>query len=108
MEQIINVRIIQFLEKVAHMPGGRLTREVLQSHAKPVGALKRGPKTMSTRKPYVRTLKVAGSLDSTSNDGAFDQWMHRFGQRDVGLCIDEHLGLETGTYEGKDRNKTRI
>ena len=42
-EQIINVRILRFLEKVAHMPGGRLTREVC-SYAKAVGALNRGPK----------------------------------------------------------------
>jgi hypothetical protein len=50
MEQIIHVRILRFLEKVAHMPGGRLTREVLRSHARPVGAIKRGPnKEMSTR-----------------------------------------------------------
>jgi hypothetical protein len=35
------------------VPGGRLTREVLRSDAKPVGALKRGPKTMPKRKSYV-------------------------------------------------------
>jgi hypothetical protein len=77
MEQIIKVRILLFLETVAHMPGGRLTLEVLRSHAKPVGALKRGPKTMSTRKFDVRILKVVGLLES--NDGAFDNWMNRFG-----------------------------
>jgi hypothetical protein len=72
MEQIVHVRILPFLEKVAHMPGGRLTREVLRSHAKPVGALKRGPKAMSTRKSYVRTLRAARLLDATSTDGAYD------------------------------------
>jgi hypothetical protein len=30
MEQIIHVQILRFLEMVAHMPGGRLTREVLR------------------------------------------------------------------------------
>jgi hypothetical protein len=35
MEQIMNVWILRFLEKVAHMPEGRLTREVLRSHANP-------------------------------------------------------------------------
>jgi hypothetical protein len=77
--------------------GGRLTREVLRSHAKPVGALKRVPKEASMRRSYVRALKVAGLLGSS--DGAFSKWMHRFGERDIGLYIDEQLGLEEGTYE---------
>jgi hypothetical protein len=72
-EQIIHVRILRFLEKVAHIPGGRLTREVLRSHAKPVGAIKRGRKEMSTRRSYVRTLRAAGLLDKTSTDGAYGQ-----------------------------------
>jgi hypothetical protein len=25
-------------------------------------------------------------------------WNHRFGKRDIGLHIDEQLGLEAGTY----------
>jgi hypothetical protein len=32
MEQIITVRILRFLEKVALIPGGRLTQEVLRVH----------------------------------------------------------------------------
>jgi hypothetical protein len=44
-----------------------------------------------SRKSSVRALKDAGLLDST--DGAFDkQWMHRSGERDFGLRIDEQLG----------------
>jgi hypothetical protein len=39
LEQIIHVRILRFLEKVAFVPGGRLSREVLRSHAKPVDAI---------------------------------------------------------------------
>jgi hypothetical protein len=39
--QIIHVRILRFLDQVAHMPGGRLTREVLRSQANPVGAIKK-------------------------------------------------------------------
>jgi hypothetical protein len=108
MEQIIHVRILRFLDKVAQMPGGRLTREVLRSHAKPVGALKRGPKEMNTRMSYVRTLKAAGLLDPTSTDGAYSKWMHRFGQHDIGLHIDAKLGLEARNYDGKRRNTTRI
>ena len=110
MEQIIHVRILRFLEKVAHMPGGRLTREVLRSHARPVGAIKRGPKEMPTRKSYVRTLRAAGLLDKTSKDSAsaYAKWIHRFGQHDIGLHIDENLGLEARTYYGKRRNTTRI
>jgi hypothetical protein len=111
MEQIIHVRILRFLEKVAHMPGGRLTREVLRSHGKPVGAIKRGRKETSTRTSYVRTLRAAGLLDKTSTDGADGangKWMHRFGQHDIGLHIDENLGQEAGTYDGKRRNTTRI
>jgi hypothetical protein len=110
MEQIIHVRILRFLEKVAHMPGGRLTREVLRSQARPVGAIKKGRKQTSTRSSYVRTLRAAGLLDKTSKDsgGAYHKWMHRFGQRDIGLHIDENLGLEAGTYHGKRRNTTRI
>ncbi len=102
MEQIIHVRILRLFEKVAHMPGGRLTREVLRSHARPVGAIKRGPKEMSTRKSYVRTLRAAGLLDKTSKDsaGAYAKWMHRFGEHDSGRHIDEQLGLE-GTDEGR-------
>jgi hypothetical protein len=34
--------------------------------------------------------------------------IHRFGQHDIGLHIDEHLGLEAGTYDGKHGNKTGI
>jgi hypothetical protein len=110
MEQIIHVRIPRFLEEVAHMPGGRLTREVLRSQAKPLCAIKKGRKEMSTRSSYVRTLRAAGLLDKTSKDsaGAYAKWMHRFGQRDIGLHIDESLGLEAGTYHGKRRNTTRI
>jgi hypothetical protein len=65
---------------------------------------------MSSRKSYVRTLKAAGLLDSTETDGDYAKWMHRFGQRDIGLHIDEHLRLEPGTYryDGKRRNSTRI
>jgi hypothetical protein len=100
MEQIIHVRILRFLEKVAHMPGGRLTREVLRSRAKPVGAM-----DMSTKKSFVRTLRAAGLLDKTSYDGAYGKWIHRFGQHDIGLHIDENLGLEAGT--GKRHNTTR-
>jgi hypothetical protein len=66
---------------------------VMRSHAKPVGAIKRGPKVMSTRKSYVRTLRAAGLLDKTSRDGTYDKWIHRFGQHDIGLHIDENLGL---------------
>jgi hypothetical protein len=80
------------------MAGSRLTREVLRSHAKPEGALKRGTKTDER-------LKATVLLDSTSNDGVFDKWSHRFGQRDIGLHIDEHLGLQAGTsviYDSPD------
>ena len=90
------------------MPVGRLTRKVLRSHAKPVGALITGAKQMSTRMSCVQTLIAAGLLDSTSKDGAYDKWMHRLKQRGIGLHIDEHLGLEAGTYHGKRRNSTRI
>jgi hypothetical protein len=37
-----------------------------------------------------------------------DSPVNRFGQRDIGLHIDENLGLEAGTYHGKRRNTTRI
>jgi hypothetical protein len=47
-------------------------------------------------RPYSR--EAAGLLDATSPDGAYDKWMHRFEQRDIGLRIDEHLGLEVETY----------
>jgi hypothetical protein len=102
------VRPDSTIPRVAQMPGGRLTREVLRSHAKPLGELKRGPKEMSTRMSHVRTLKAAGLLDPTSSDGAYGKWIHRFGQHDIGLHIDAKLGLEAGTYDGKRRNTTRI
>jgi hypothetical protein len=63
---------------------------------------------MSTRKSYVRTLRGAGLLEKPSTDGAYGKWIHRFGQHDIGLHIDENLGLEAGTYDGKRRNTTRI
>jgi hypothetical protein len=75
----------------------------VRSHAKPVGAIKRGRKEMSTRKSYVRTLRAAGLLDKTSTNGAYGKWIHWFGQHDIGLHIDENLGLEGGTYDGKRR-----
>jgi hypothetical protein len=34
--------------------------------------------------------------------------MHRFGKRDIGLHIDEQLGLEEGTYEGKKPQASRM
>jgi hypothetical protein len=65
MDQIITVWILRFIKNVAYMPVGRLTREVLGSHARPVGPPKRGPKEMSTRQSYVRALNAAGLLDSS-------------------------------------------
>jgi hypothetical protein len=100
------VRILRFLEKVALTPGGGLSSRVLRSQAKPVGQSKGGAKEMSTRQSYVRALKAAGLLDC--NDGAFSNWMHRFGEHDIGCHIDERLGLEEGTYGGKSRSRTRI
>jgi hypothetical protein len=73
-----------------------------------IGALKRGPKEMSTRMSYVRALKAAGLLDPTSTDDAYGKWIHRFGQHEIGLHIGAKLGLEAGTYDGKRRNTTRI
>jgi hypothetical protein len=58
---------------------------------------------MYTRQLYVRALKAAGDY-CVSNDGAFSMWMHRFGEHDIGLHIDEQLGLE----EGESLSKTRI
>jgi hypothetical protein len=43
--------------------------------------------------------RAAGLLDSTSTDGSYDTWMHRFGQYDIGLHIDAQLGLEAGTSQ---------
>jgi hypothetical protein len=84
--------------RIDRVAGGRLTREVLRSHAKPVGAIKRGQR---------RCLRESlTSVDST--DGAYGKWIHRFGQHEIRLHIDEILGLEAGTYDGKRRNTTRI
>ena len=88
--------------------GGPLTRGVLRSQSKPAGQSKRGAKEISTRQSHARALKAAGLLDSTSQDGVFSKWMHRFGEHDIGSHIDEQLGLEKRTYEGKSRSKTRI
>jgi hypothetical protein len=96
----------RFLEKVTLIPGGRLTRETLRSQAKPVGQSKRGAKEMSRRQSSGHARKAAGLLDS--NDDAFGKWMHRFGEHEIGGHIDEQLGLEEVTYEGKSRSKTRI
>jgi hypothetical protein len=85
------------------MPGGRLTRDILRSHAEPVllysvhsnEAQRRCLRDSLTR-PYT---KAAGLLNSTSNHGTFGKWMHRFGQRDIGLHINERLGLEAGSRD---------
>jgi hypothetical protein len=61
---------------------------------------------MFTRQSYVRALKAAGLLDS--NDGAFNKWMRRLGECDIGLHIDVRLELEEGTYSGKTRSRTRV
>jgi hypothetical protein len=54
-KQIITVRILRFLGKVALMPGGRLTREILRSQPEPpVGQSKGGANEM-----YVHVLKAA-------------------------------------------------
>jgi hypothetical protein len=70
---------------------------------------------MSTNMSYVNTRKAAGLLDSTFylclylRRLQYDKWMHRFGQNGIGLHnIDEHLGLEAGTYDGQRRNSTSI
>jgi hypothetical protein len=48
---------------------------------------------MSARQSYGCALKAAGLLDSNSNDGAFSNIMHRFGERSLRLGhIDEQLG----------------
>jgi hypothetical protein len=61
---------------------------------------------MFTRKASVRTLKpLITGLYSTSTDGAFDEWMHRFGE---GLHIGEHLGLEAGTYRLHHRPTNKL
>jgi hypothetical protein len=61
---------------------------------------------MSMRQSSVRALKAAGLLDS--NDDAFSNWMHRFGDHNIGGHIDEQLGLEERTSEGKSRSRTKI
>jgi hypothetical protein len=89
------------------MPGGFLERFALMpevTYAGIMGSLKKGPKAMSTRQSYVRRLKASGLLDSTSNDGAFRKWMHRFGERDIVSHVDEQLRLE----EGKSSSRTRL
>jgi hypothetical protein len=86
------------LEKVALMSGDRLNkREVMRSHAKPVAGSKRGAKEKSTRQPSFHVQKAA-VFSELHNDGAFSKWMHRSGEHDIGRHIDEHLGLEEGTY----------
>jgi hypothetical protein len=64
-----------------------------------VGPTKRVPKEMPTRQSYVRALTAAELLDY--NDGASSKWMHRFGERDIGRHLDEHLGLEEVTMKEK-------
>ena len=106
MEQIIHVRILRFLQKIARMPGGRHAREILRT--------RRCTQTRPKENVFEKVLRPSTKsrwivlLDSTSTDGAYDKWMHRFGQSGIGLHIDEHLGLEAGTYDGKGRNSTRI
>jgi hypothetical protein len=52
------------------------------------------------RQSYVLALKAVGLLYSTSkSNGAFDGWMHCFGERDI--HIDEQLGLEGTSRRGK-------
>jgi hypothetical protein len=78
------------------MPEGKLTQEVLRSQAYVVAQSKRGANEMSTRQSNVSALKAAGLLDScstsNSNDGALGKCIYRFGERDIGLHIDEQLG----------------
>lgn len=59
--------------------------------------LKRGPKTMPTRKPYVRTLNAAILLDSTYNNGACDNSDLDSAISDF-ILTNEQLGLEAGNY----------
>ena len=106
MKHIITVRILRILEKLAPTPGGRLTRQVFRSQAQPVGQSKRRAKEIYMRQSYVHALKAAGLLNS--KDGAFSKWMHRFGEHDSGCHVDEQLGLEGGTYEGKSLSRIRI
>jgi hypothetical protein len=81
----------------------RITRLLLYSYSRRLaftsptrGSNQRVPKEM-TRQSYVRALTAAELLDY--NDGAFSKWMHRFGERDIGRHLDEHLGLEEVTIE---------
>jgi hypothetical protein len=41
--------------------------------------------------PLLSQERAAGLLDKTSTDGAYGKWIHRFGQHDIGLHIDENL-----------------
>jgi hypothetical protein len=61
---------------------------------------------MSARQSYIRALQAVGLLDS--DDGAFSMWKDRLGGHNIGCRLDEQLGLEDGTYEGKSRSRARI
>ena len=92
--------------------GSRLARiayQVLRSQAKPVGwSIQTRTEESSTRQSsFVHALIVAGLLDS-NDDGAFSNWMHRFGEHDIGSHIDEQLGSEEGTYKGESRSTNKL
>jgi hypothetical protein len=55
------------------------------------------------------SLQFVYNCGLTRRLDAFSKWMHRLGERNIGLRIDEQLlGLEGGTYEGRSRSRTRV
>jgi hypothetical protein len=62
MEQIITGQTLRLLEKVALMPAGLLTQEVLRSQAKPVGQSKRGKGDVVVRPRTKSCTKATGLL----------------------------------------------
>jgi hypothetical protein len=92
------IRQLRYLEKIAHQPTSRLTRQILGCQApRPSSESKftRGRHT-TTQSTYRDTLEVAGLCGK--GGGELREWMPILAGVDASRIIEENLGVSAETY----------
>ena len=93
------IRQLRYLEKTAHQPISRLTRQIIGCQApRPSADFKftRGRHT-TTQSTYRDTLEAAG-LCKKGSGGDLGEWMPLLTGIDASRTIEENLGVPIGTY----------
>ena len=104
------IRQLRYLEKIAHQPTTRLTRQIIGCQApRPSSEFKfaRGRHT-TTQSTYKDTLETAG-LCQKGKGADLGTWMPILTSTNASQIIEEHLGVPPGTYSRGRRipKKTR-